>query len=190
MGPSAVAVNPVTNKIYVANYGSNNVTVIDGATNDTTLVAAGTRPLCRGGEPGHQQDLRREQQQRNVTVIDGATNDTTTRGRRHEPLGRGGEPGHQQDLRREPRQQQCHGDRRRDQRHDSRWRQARSPCAVAVNPVTNKIYVANCDSNNVTVIDGATNDTTTWRARHESPRRGGEPGHEQDLRREHRTAAT
>lgn len=28
--PAAVAVNPVTNKIYVAN-GSNNVTVIDGA---------------------------------------------------------------------------------------------------------------------------------------------------------------
>ena len=34
--PWAVAVNPVTNKIYVANYGSNNVTVIDGATNATT----------------------------------------------------------------------------------------------------------------------------------------------------------
>ena len=35
------------------------------------------------------------------------------------------------------------------------------PCAVAVNPVTNKIYVANDDSNNVTVIDGANNTTTT-----------------------------
>ena len=32
---------------------------------------------------------------------------------------------------------------------------------MAVNPVTNKIYVANQDSNNVTVIDGATNSTTT-----------------------------
>ena len=32
---------------------------------------------------------------------------------------------------------------------------------MAVNPVTNKIYVANYDSDNVTVIDGATNDTTT-----------------------------
>jgi len=35
------------------------------------------------------------------------------------------------------------------------------PCAVAVNPVTNKIYVTNCNSDDVTVIDGATNDTTT-----------------------------
>ena len=32
-----------------------------------------------------------------------------------------------------------------------------SPVAVAVNPVTNKIYVANSNSNDVTVIDGATN---------------------------------
>jgi DNA-binding beta-propeller fold protein YncE len=29
--PSAVAVNSATNKIYVANWSSNNVTVIDGA---------------------------------------------------------------------------------------------------------------------------------------------------------------
>ena len=31
--PFSLAVNPVTNKIYVANAGSNTVTVIDGATN-------------------------------------------------------------------------------------------------------------------------------------------------------------
>ena len=43
--PCAVAVNPVTNKIYVANYSSNNVTVIDGATNGTTTVAAGTHSV-------------------------------------------------------------------------------------------------------------------------------------------------
>ena len=30
ISPQAAAVNPVTNKIYVANFGSNNVTVIDG----------------------------------------------------------------------------------------------------------------------------------------------------------------
>ena len=40
--PYAVAVNPVTNKIYVANRASNSVTVIDGATNLTTTVPAGT----------------------------------------------------------------------------------------------------------------------------------------------------
>ena len=41
-GPISVAVNPVTNKIYVANANSGNVTVIDGATNTTTTVAAGS----------------------------------------------------------------------------------------------------------------------------------------------------
>ena len=40
--------------------------------------------------------------------------------------------------------------------HDpyARWQ----PCAVAVNPSTNKVYVANCGNNTVTVINGA-NDT-------------------------------
>ena len=61
-----MAVNPVTNKIYVANYGSNNVTVIDGATNATTTVSAGTQPRRRGRQPGDQQNLRGQprQQQR------------------------------------------------------------------------------------------------------------------------------
>jgi len=42
--PWAVAVNPVTNKVYVANYLSDNVTVIDGSTNDTLTVGAGDGP--------------------------------------------------------------------------------------------------------------------------------------------------
>ena len=39
--PYSVAVNPVTNKIYVANVRSGNVTVIDGATNSTATVTTG-----------------------------------------------------------------------------------------------------------------------------------------------------
>src|SRR5713101_1730527 len=46
--PLAAAVNPVTNKIYVANKNSNNVTVIDGANPTKTPppppVPAGTNP--------------------------------------------------------------------------------------------------------------------------------------------------
>ena len=49
--PLAVAVNPVTNKIYVANENSNNVTVIDGATNTTTTVAVGTFPIAVAVNP-------------------------------------------------------------------------------------------------------------------------------------------
>ena len=50
-GPNAVAVNPVTNKIYVANYVSDNVTVIDGATNGTTTVGVGTSPVAVAVNP-------------------------------------------------------------------------------------------------------------------------------------------
>jgi|HubBroStandDraft_6_1064221.scaffolds.fasta_scaffold12245_2 DNA-binding beta-propeller fold protein YncE len=127
--PQAVAVNTVTNKTYVANYLSGNITAIDGSTNSTTTVPAGLRPVAVavneatnriyvanhgdalqwGGDPG------------NVTVIDGATGSTTTV---IDP-------------------------------------NASVPNAVAVNSVTNKIYVANFLSSNITVIDGDTNATTT-----------------------------
>ena len=41
--PTAVAVNPLKNKIYVANYDSGDVTIIDGNTNTTKTVATGAR---------------------------------------------------------------------------------------------------------------------------------------------------
>src|SRR5262249_8468272 len=44
--PSAVAINPVTNKISVANMHSNNVTVIDGASNTATTVNVGQAPTA------------------------------------------------------------------------------------------------------------------------------------------------
>src|SRR5438128_11996310 len=43
--PSAIAINPITNKIYVTNETSDNVTVIDGRTRTATTVAVGKRPL-------------------------------------------------------------------------------------------------------------------------------------------------
>ncbi|MFM7293962.1 MAG: YncE family protein, partial [Burkholderiales bacterium] len=76
--PSAVAVNPVTNKIYVANNGSNNVTVIDGATNTTTTVAVGTTPWAVAVNPVTNKIYVANYDSANVTVIDGATNTTAT----------------------------------------------------------------------------------------------------------------
>ena len=49
--PVAVAVNPLTNKIYVANQGSANVTVIDGTNNSTTTVATGSTPIAVAVNP-------------------------------------------------------------------------------------------------------------------------------------------
>jgi len=43
-GAGSVAVNPVTNKIYAANYRTNTVTIIDGATDSTVTITVGRRP--------------------------------------------------------------------------------------------------------------------------------------------------
>ena len=48
-GPCALCYNPTNNKVYCANSGSDNVTVIDGATNSViATVTAGSSPraLC------------------------------------------------------------------------------------------------------------------------------------------------
>jgi DNA-binding beta-propeller fold protein YncE len=85
--PCSLAVNPSTNRIYVANCGSGNVSLLDGVSNATTTivdrnatslapVAIAVNPTTNriyvankdmlGNKPG------------NVTVIDGATNSTVT----------------------------------------------------------------------------------------------------------------
>ncbi len=142
LSPLAIAVNPVTNKIYVANqcgdancHSNSTLTVIDGATNNTATVNAGVIPWSVAVNSvtnkiyvvNHCQDC---QSGGTVTVIDGATNST-------QAVSVGAYPGY-----------------------------------VAVNSVTNKIYVSNlCGSDitchsagTVTVIDGATNATSVVNA--------------------------
>jgi len=76
--PIAIAANPVSNKIYVINFGSNSVTVIDGATNTTATVSAGTAPLAIAVNPVSNKTYVANSGSSNVTVIDGATNLTAT----------------------------------------------------------------------------------------------------------------
>ena len=133
--PISVAVNPVTNKTYVANICGNDpncanpgtVTVIDGVTNKTATIAVGVRPyavavnsvtnqIYVANSCGNNQNC---QSTGTVTVIDGATNKTTS------------------------------------------VTVGRSPLDVEVNPATNQIYVPNFGDNTVTVIDGSTNNTST-----------------------------
>src|SRR5687768_1362322 len=52
--PRAVAVNPITNKIYVANWQSANVTVIDGATDTVDgEVPVGSFPIAIAVNPNN-----------------------------------------------------------------------------------------------------------------------------------------
>ncbi len=73
-----MAVNPVTNKIYVANQNSANVTVIDGTNNTTATVAAGTTPIAVALNPVTNKIYVANENSANVTVIDGTNNTTAT----------------------------------------------------------------------------------------------------------------
>jgi len=135
VNPVALAVNEVTNKIYVANcaYSAQTfltrgtVTVIDGETNLTTEIPVGVCPGALAVNPltnkvyvanfgRYNQFCSSCSDYGSVTVIDGATDATTTI---MNPNGK-------------------------------------LPRAVAVNPVTNTIYVTNNLSGNVTAISGKT----------------------------------
>jgi DNA-binding beta-propeller fold protein YncE len=148
-----VAVNPNTNQIYIANESTpagpnSTVTVIDGATNNTTTVNAGGGPIAVN--PNTNQIY--VSYGNGVTVIDGATNNTTT-------VNAGGGP-----IAVNPNTNQIYVVNAGnfgivtviDGATNSTLPVAAGtqPFAVAVNPVTNQIYVANLQSNNVTVING------------------------------------
>jgi DNA-binding beta-propeller fold protein YncE len=71
-------VNPVTNKIYVANLMTGDVTVIDGVTNDTTNVYLGNATeFALAVNPVTNRVYVTRKGSNKVTMIDGATNDTT-----------------------------------------------------------------------------------------------------------------
>lgn len=82
-GPNNIAINPVTNKIYVANavsydpYGNyiwgNTVTVIDGATNNTSTVEVGTYPRAITVNPVTNKIYVANYYSYTISVIDGDT---------------------------------------------------------------------------------------------------------------------
>ena len=76
--PRSVAVNPVTNKIYVVNQTSGNVTVIDGADSSATTVTVGTQPIGVAINSVTNKIYVANSSSSNVTVIDGADNTTAT----------------------------------------------------------------------------------------------------------------
>ena len=136
--PTAVAVNSVSNKIYVANFGrrvlfciscSNlgSVTIIDGRTNAAITIADpnASFPQAVAVNPATNKIYVANKGSSNVTVIDGVNNSIRTV-----------------------------------------WMpQQSNPYNVAVNPVTNRVYVSSSTSSSsgdttLFVIDGATNVTT------------------------------
>lgn len=135
--PKGVAVNTTTNRIYVANDLTHNVSVIDGATN--TLVAtidlgAGHFGWGIAVNPSTDRIYAGHYLATGVSVIDG----TPGSGTENTVIATIDVRGRCEDLPL-PEQVRC------------------SPKDVAVNAVTNRIYVANNDSDDLSVFDGATN---------------------------------
>ena len=157
--PVAVAVNPVTNKIYVANSASNNLTVIDGVTNATTSVSGGNAALRCGSESGNNKIYIANSASNNVTVIDGQSGGAIN-------LPGGTFP---DSVAVNPVTNKIYVANKNSNtvtiidanaNTSATVTLGASPQSVAVNPMTNQIYVASLNGN-LTVIDGASNAAAT-----------------------------
>ena len=108
-GPTFTCYNTQNNKVYCANWSTDKVVVIDGATNDVlTTVTVGSRPFALCYNPVNNRVYCANYQGNSVTVIDGVTNATATvpaghrdRERRHPTPGSLLQPIEQQDILRE-----------------------------------------------------------------------------------------
>jgi YVTN family beta-propeller protein len=175
--PVAIAVNTVTNKIYVVNQTDNDVTVIDGATSATLTVSVGANPVAVAVNTLTNKvyvvnNIGLFGSNGTVTVIDGATNNTST-------VSVGGNP---QAVAVNPMTNKIYvvnngfGSNGTVTVIDGATNSTSTvmvggdPLSLAVNSVTNKIYVVNnCGPNisscgqpgSVTVIDGTNNSTST-----------------------------
>ncbi len=163
----SVAVNPVTNKIYIANFGGNTVTVLDGVSNATGTVVVGSGPVSVGVNAVTNKVYVSNLSSNSVTVIDGVTNGTTT-------VAAGTNPG---SAAVNPVTNKIYAinsgsnsvtviDGATNATTAVALPAGAGPSSVAVNAATNQIYVANQTTGssitgNVTVIDGATNSTRT-----------------------------
>jgi len=166
--PSGVAVDATSNKIYVANKGSNNISVIDGTTNSVVATVTdpnGKGPIAVGINPATNTIYVANSQSNNLTVIDGTTDSVTT------TISVGTAPS---GVAANPQTNFIYVANAGNTQNNDLGNvivingatnatttltdpNAKNPVAVAANPTTNKIYVANSGSNNVTVIDGAHN---------------------------------
>jgi YVTN family beta-propeller protein len=171
--PTAVAVNPATNKIYVANELGQNILVIDGATNSSTVInTPGSSPTAITVNPITNTIYAVNQNNNTVTVINGATNAISSVNAGGSPFAVAVNPvtntiyvASQCDPSAAPL---CGNGlitiingADNSTTAFTAGPAGDSALALAANPVTNKIYVAESRGNNVAVIDGASNTITT-----------------------------
>lgn len=160
--PTGLAVNPVTNSVYVANSGETFVTVIqDGATvGNGQTIPVGNSPAGIIVNPITNKVFVSNLNSNSVSVIDAASNTVTA------TVAAGTKPGA---IAANPVTNKVYVANSGDSVTvvDGAANSAKvaftgaGPAAVGVNPVTAKVYVANQTGNNVTVIDETNNTTST-----------------------------
>jgi YVTN family beta-propeller protein len=168
----AIGVNPVTNKMYVANVQSNTVSVIDGAINTTKLVTVGSGPFAADVNPVTNKIYVANHQGNTVTVIDGATNaasspvtvDTNPEAVAVNPVTNKIYVASQANPSVTVIDGATNSPTTIALPAGTTCPCASGPTSVAVDTVLNRIYVTNDNSNTVTVIDGSTNTVTALNA--------------------------
>lgn len=155
--PDAVAVNPVTNTVYVADDYDNNITVIDGTTNRLVAnITVGDCPDAVAVNPASNTIYVANSCDNTVSVIDGRTLKTIA------DITVGGWPSA---LAVDPNTGNVYVTNADDNkvsvidhttnRVTENFTVGGLPLAIAVNPNLGRIYVADSADNNVTVVDSS-----------------------------------
>jgi YVTN family beta-propeller protein len=169
--PLTVAMDSITHKLYAANELSDNVTVVDGATNTATTVPVGMQPLAIAVNQTTNMVYVANGADGTVTVIDAGSNNATS------TVGVGTFP---QQIAINPVTNRIYVSNTggpdipgttvtvidaASGNSTATVNAGTSPYAIAVNTVTDKIYVAGISTgitpDSVTIIDGATNGTSS-----------------------------
>lgn len=163
--PNGVAVNPITNRVYTTNSASNNVSVIDAATNLVIAsVPVGVDPRGLAVNANTNKIYVANRHDDTVSVIDGATNTVTaTISVGTNPTGVGINPITNRIYVANQNSNDVSVIDGATNLEVARVPVETFPTGVGVNPTTNRIYVSNYVSGTVSVIDGATNATNTVR---------------------------
>jgi DNA-binding beta-propeller fold protein YncE len=157
--PVAVAVNPITDKIYVANEDSSTVTVLDGKTGLSEAVNIAGEPLALAVNPTTNKVYVAPYPPDHITVIDGANHTSTIPVEFSGPFFVAVNP-------KTNRVYLTDYDNVKviDGATDTVMETVptgRFAYAIEIDEALNQIYVANLEGNNVTVINGLTYSTTT-----------------------------
>ena len=168
VGPTSAVLNPVTNRLYVANSTSNSLTVIDGAKNVTiATVAMGTTPRGIAVNSASNKIYVANALSADIKVVDGVTNTVIATILHPSQTGTEAIALNPATNRIYVVSQGASGGNGSIAVIDGATNTVLStvvvgsrPRALSVNASTNRIYVANGNGHTVSVINGATNEVT------------------------------